>query len=346
MTLKSVALIFLVLVSSVGLGQNKELDALSRANYVERFTNYFFVWPVLKQRNTSFYIQSADGSQRLTFKPNVSFHAGAGFYIFGVGAQIVLALPTTRSSDQLYGHSDAFDLQANILGKNWGLDFFTQNYIGYYSEDKNKPLSVSAIHPQRKDVVTWNNGVNGIYFFNKRKYSMRSTYNYYERQLRSAGSFLLSANANTFSLRGDSAIYSSSFDNAFGTGANFQRLDYSTFSAAPGYAHTFVIRKIYFIGGAFAYGPAINWVHYNLGNNPWKEDWQLNTFADLRISAGYNSERFFAGVTYSHQTRNIKYAGVLFSSSNDAIKFAVGYRFKEVGILKRRAYDIFKPKTS
>jgi hypothetical protein len=346
MTRKIIALAFFMISNAVVHGQNKELDALSRTNYVERFTNYFFVWPVLKQRNTSFFIQSPNGSHRLTFKPNVTFHAGAGFFIFGVGAQIVLALPTTKSSDQLYGHSDAFDLQANVLGKNWGLDLFTQNYSGYYSEDKNKPLPALSPRPQRKDVGTWNNGVTGIYFFNKRKYSMRSTYNYYERQLRSAGSFLLSANANTFSLRSDSAIYGPSYEKIFGANANFQRLDYTTISVAPGYAHTFVIKKTYFIGGVVAYGPAVNWVHYNLGANPWKEDWELNSFFDLRISAGYNSERFFTGLTYSHQTRNISYEGVSFSNSNDAIKFAIGYRFKEVGILKRRAYDIFRAKTS
>lgn len=326
--------------------QNKELDALERAQFVERFTHYFFVWPVVKERTTSFTIQNVSGSQKLVYKPDVSYHLGAGVFIFGVGAQFVLALPVSDNRERLYGHSNAFDLQANILGEYWGIDAFTQNYNGYYWEDKNKPLSTTAVHPQRKDIGTWNNGINGIYFFNKRKYSMRSTYNYYERQLKSAGSFIISANINAFSLRADSAIYGAPYESLLGPGANFQRLDYLTISAAPGYAHTFVIHQKFFIGGAVAYGPAFNKLEYNTGQQPWKSAAQLNTFLDLRLSGGYNSEHFFTGVAYSHQTRNINYEGVMFLSSNDAIKFSIGYRFKEVGILKRRAFDIFRPKSS
>jgi hypothetical protein len=340
----------LLLAYGISIGhlaaQNKVLDSLSRTSYVERFTRHFFIWPVLKQRNVSFSIQNSDQSQKLTFKPNVSYHAGMGFYIFGVGMQLVFALPASSASDQVYGHSSAFDLQANILGQHWGVDLFTQNYKGYYAEDKNIPLNSDAPRPQRKDITTWNNGFNGIYFFNKRRYSLRSTYNYYERQLKSAGSIITSVNANTFSLRADSVLLNPYYESVFGKGANVQRLDFTTFSIAPGYAYTFVVRKTFFIGCAVAYGPSLNWLRYNSGSEAWKSVAQVNSFLDLRLSTGYNAKRFFCGVSFIHQTRNVGYEGVVFSNSNDAFKFALGYRFVEVGILKRRAFDIFRPKSS
>jgi|SRR5579859_660828 len=328
------------------VSQNKELDSLSRASYVERFMNHFFIWPVLKQRNTAFSFESADKSQKLTFRPNVNYHAGIGVYIFGVGAQLVFALPASSASDQIYGHSSAFDVQANVLGKHWGIDVFTQNYQGYYMEDKNHPLGPNMPRLQRGDISTWNNGATGIYFFNKRRYSMRSTYNYYERQLKSAGSIIASVDANVFSLRADSAIYASSYESLIGTASGIQRLDNTTFSIAPGYAYTFVVKKSFFIGGGIAYGPSVNWLKYNAGSSPWKSVVEFNTFLDLRLSTGYNAKFFFTGVSYIHQARNVGFEGATFSSSNDAIKFAIGYRFREVGILKRRAYDIFRPKVS
>jgi len=327
-------------------GQDKDLDALARSSYVERFTNHFFVWPVIKQKSTSFSIQDNTTGRKITFKPNVHYHLGAGVYIFGVGVQFLAALPATSASEKLYGHSSAFDLQTNILGKNWGLDIFTQNYQGYYADDKDRPIPSGTPNPQRPDISTWNTGINGIYYFNKRRYSMRSTYNYYERQLKSAGSFLLSGDVNTFSLRADSVIYNSSYATYFGYGADFQRLDYTTVSIAPGYAYNFVVLKSYFIGASVAYGPAINWLRFNKASGLWKTEVDFNAFIDLRLSTGYNGERFFTGVTYSHQTRNMNYEGVLLSSSNDVVKFSMGYRFREKGILKRRAYDIFRPKTS
>jgi hypothetical protein len=333
-------------VAGRSASQNKELDELGRTSYVERFTHYFFIWPEVKQKSTSFSIQDQATGRKITFKPNVPLHVGAGFYMFGVGAQVLVALPASGSSESMFGLSSAFDLQANILGKNWGIDIFTQNYKGYYSTDNDKPTQSGAASPQRKDISTWNTGVNGIYYFNRRRYSMRSTYNYYERQLKSAGSFLLSGDINTFALRADSAIYSPSYVAYFGSDANFQRLDYTTFSIAPGYAYNFVVRKTYFVGASVAYGPAINWIHFNNGINPWNNQVNFNTYLDVRLAAGYNSERFFTGVVYSHQARNMIYDGVLLSSTNDMVKFSVGYRFVEKGILKRRAYDIFKPKVA
>ena len=64
------------------------------------------------------------------------------------------------------------------------------------------------------------------------------------------------------------------------------------------------------------------------------------------MSLGYNGEHFFAGVTYNRQARNISYKNVLFSNTNDVFKFALGYRFRQVGILKKRFTDFLKPKSS
>lgn len=337
---------FFSLLSQHTLAQKgkRELDSLSRTMYVEQFKSYFFVWPVLKQRNTSFFFKN--GNTKLSYAPNVNYHLGAGFFVFGLGVQIVFPLSPSSQSEKIYGHSSAVDIQANVLGKNWGVDLFTQNYRGYYLEDNNKPLGKDIPRIQRPDITTWNNGVNGIYFFNKRRYSMRSTYNYYERQLRSAGSFIISGNFNIFSMRADSLLFSSSYQPVLGYAANVNKMDYTTVSVAPGYAYTFVIRKSYFIGMAAAVGPAFNWLRYSSSNEVWKSIAGINSYLDLRLSTGYNSEHFFIGIAYSIQTRDILYEGILFSSSNGSFKFATGYRFKEVGILKRRAYDIFRPKSS
>lgn len=334
-----------MLLTTSAFGQKKDLDSIGRTQYVQTFKNYFFVWPVLKQRSTYFSIQTNDGSQKLTYRPNVTYHLGAGCYIFGVGVQLVAALPPSSASIETYGRSTAVDLQANIIGRHWGADLFTQEYKGYYLEDKNKEVPEGKPSPQRKDISTWNNGVTGIYFFNKRRYSMRSTYNYYERQLKSAGSILLSGNFNAFSIRCDSALYDRSYEAAFGPGPNFQRADYSTFSIAPGYAYNLVVLKSFFISASYAFGPALNWFK-DADAVSKSVSFEVNTYSDLRIAVGYNGQRFFTGIVFNHLNRNVAYEGVLFSNSNDNFKFALGYRFREVGILKRRAYDIFRPKSS
>jgi hypothetical protein len=343
---RGVLILFLLCWFQPGIAQTEDLNELARAKYVERFPEYFFVWPVLKQRSTSFVLQSTqDTHQKLTYRPNVTYHAGAGAYVFGLGIQFVLALPQSSASIEKYGKSDAVDLQANILGKNWGIDLFTQNYKGYYIEDPNQPVPPGAPFPTRTDVRTWNTGITGAYYFDKRRFSIRSTYNYFERQLKSAGSFLLSGNVNTFALRADSAVYSPAYEAKFGRNANFTKVNYTTFAAAPGYAYNFVYRS-WFLGVSLAMGPGVNLLSYESGGNPLKSSVQLNLFTDLRLSFGYNSERLFTGITFTQQNRNINYEGMRFTSSNEVVKFVVGYRFRQVGILKRRLADLFKPKVS
>jgi len=85
---------------------------------------------------------------------------------------------------------------------------------------------------------------------------------------------------------------------------------------------------------------------YQTGSGLRKSAVQLNVFTDLRLSFGYNGVRVFSGITYNQQSRNINYEGLRFTSSNNVIKFAIGYRFRAVGILRKTVGDFLRPKTS
>lgn len=309
-----------------------------RERYIKRFPDYFFIWPVVKQRSTSFDIENLPNkTEKLSYKPNGNYGLGWGMYIFEIGFEVTFSVQPKASTQYFYGHSRVSDLQANILGKNWGLDIFTQNYNGFYRTDKNISVPANIPYPQRPDISTWNTGVNGIYVFNKNKYSLRAAYNFSERQMKSGGSFLLSGTVNTFSLRADSAIYGTKYESKFGAQADFSKLDYTTISVAPGYAHTFVFKNLFF-NGSLSVGPANHWVHYQ-SRIASKNEITLNSFVDFRLAIGYNSDRFFSGISFITQARNIKFEQVQFTSANSIFKMVIGYRFREFGILKKRAWD-------
>lgn len=312
-----------------------------RSRYIQRFPNYFFLWPVIKQRSTSFDVKN-QSNQKLTYKPNGNYGLGFGAYIFEVGFEVTFSVAPKPSSQQLYGHSSATDLQVNMLGKNFGLDLFTQHYSGFYLTDSNRPVPVNTPYPDRPDISVWNTGVNGIYIFNKNKYSLRAAYNFSERQLRSGGSFILTGTVNTFNLRADSAVYGNKYATSFGATGDFIKLDYTTLSVAPGYAHTFVLKN-FFVNGSLSIGPANHWLHYQ-SSAAEKSEVTLNSFADIRLAFGYNSDRFFSGVSFIAQSRNIKFDQLEFTSTNTIFKMIVGYRFKEFGILKYRARDLLPSK--
>jgi hypothetical protein len=309
-----------------------------RSKYIGHFPNYFFIWPVVKQRSISFDIQNANNrGQKLTYRPNGNYNLGFGMYVFKIGFELSFSVQPNASSQRQYGHSQNTDLQWNMLGKNFGLDLFTQNYNGFYQTDASKPVGAGIPYPQRPDISIWNTGVNGIYLFNSDKYSIRAAYNFSERQLKSAGSFLLTGTVNAFSLRADSAVYGPRYESAFGVNADFSKLDYTTVSIAPGYAHTFVFKNI-FLNASFSIGPATHWLYYQSAAVS-KHDVTFNSFIDARVAIGYNSDRFFTGVTFVAQARNIKFEEVQFTNTNTAFNMVIGYRFREFGILKKRATD-------
>jgi hypothetical protein len=313
-----------------------------RSRYIERFPNYFFLWPVIKQRSTSFDVKNQTTGQRLTYKPNGDYGLGFGMYIFEMGFELTFSVAPKPSSQAIYGHSKVSDLQLNVLGKGFGLDLFTQHYSGFYRTDSNNPVPPGMPYPDRPDISVWNTGINGIYIFNKNKYSLRAAYNFSERQLKSGGSFILSGTVNTFSLRADSAVYGGNYLPAFGTTGDFQKLDYTTLSVAPGYAHTLVAGN-FFINGSLSIGPANHWITYQSSTGT-KSESKLNSFADFRLAFGYNSDRFFTGMSFILQARNIKYEQLEFTSSNSTFKMVIGYRFKEIGILKWRVWDLLPSK--
>jgi len=97
--------------------------------------------------------------------------------------------------------------------------------------------------------------------------------------------------------------------------------------------------KNFFINGSVSIGPANHWLHYESATTE-KSEITLNSFADIRLAFGYNSDRFFSGVSFIAQSRNIKFEQLEFTSTNTTFKMVVGYRFKEFGILKYRAWDL------
>jgi hypothetical protein len=334
---KQLLYLFTILLSLPALAQKK--DSL-RAIYVERYPDHFFVWPIIKLRTSTFDIQNKPGGgEKLTYRPTNTIGVGMGMYVFEIGFELVFAMPIEEKKKNLFGESKVSDLQLNALGKNWGVDLFTQTYKGFYREDARRGIPANTPFPQRPDIRVGNTGINGIYTFNKNRFSLRSSYNFSERQLKSSGSFLLSGTLNFFNLKADSTVYGSFYESIFGIKGNFNEITSTTFSIAPGYSYNLVLAKRFFVNVSLSVGPAQHWISYRTINGE-TDDQILNAFADFRVGIGYNGKRFFAGTNFVQQSRSFRFEDIVFTSSNATFKLLVGYRFKECGFLKWRAGDL------
>jgi len=333
---------FFFCVTSVAVGQPTS-DSL-KSKYIEQFDDKFFIWPVVKKRSLSFDVNTRDaGSEKINYKPNSSFSAGLGMYLFEIGAELTFSIPVSEKNLSTYGSTETREFHANFLGNGWGMDIFRQKYDGFYFPVQSGSNTPDVI-VKRPDIKLTNTGINGIYVFDKKRFSLKSAYNYSERQTKSAGSFILTGNLNTFRLTADSVILGNQAGSS-SPGSGFELMRYTTLSLAGGYTYTLVYRS-FFLNGALSIGPAYNWILYSRPGENDRYDAAVNTFNDIRVAIGYNSDRFFGGMSLVAQSRNIRFENVKFSNTNTIAKLLIGYRFREVGLLKKRAKDYIPGKGS
>ena len=334
------ALALLVCISQLAFAQSE--DSL-RTTYIKSYPDKFFLWPVLKQRALSFDLQQTKQfGNTIKFKPNNSYGFGLGMYLFDIGLELVFAVPIDEQKTSAYGKTKAQDIQLNILSRRWGGDIYYQKYEGFYLSNPDSAIPPSGVYPQRPDVKTENFGISGVYVFNHKKFSLRSAYTYADRQLKSSGSPLLSGTFNSFRMSADSSVLNKHYTTRIGLTNSFDALYYQTISIAPGYAYNFIFRN-FFLSGSLAIGPAVHWVGYEDTSGVKYSTTAVNTFIDARLAMGYSTDRFFAGVTFTSQTRNVQFENIQFGSSTSTTRILFGWRFREVGFLKNSVWGLLPP---
>jgi hypothetical protein len=312
-----------------------------RENHIQSFSDYFFVWPVLKQRRLDFDVRGLSGNKpRLQFKSNKAYSVGVGFYLFELAVEVAFATSLDEQNKRIYGESDSRDLQLNMLGKKWGIDAYYQGYKGFYQDDPKVRVPANTPYPQRPDVRATNVGLAVNYTFNHNRFSFRSAYNFSERQLKSTGSLVVFGSINRLSVSGDSAIIGDGFP-GFGELSDIIRVKSFLTGIAPGYTYSLIYRG-FFLNGTLAIGPAFNRVSYEQENSPGDTGNRFSSLLIGRLAMGYNGDRLFGGLTFYSQGKNARFEEIELSATNSSFRILLGYRFKETGVLKKRVTDIPK----
>jgi len=319
-------------------GEPLQKDSL-RNDYIQSYSHYFFLGPLIKKNDLDFDLVSADDvTKSYTFKANHSVSAGININLFDVNLGIVFGIPLNVESEQLYGKSDVQDLQLTAIGRQWFADVYFQRYNGFYLQDPELDVPKGQPFPQRPDLTTGNAGMSFTYIFNHEKFSLRAPYLFSERQKVGKGSFLVSYVLSSFTMQADSALIPSSRWMDWGDGAEVNQLRFTSLGFAPGYSHTFVANN-FFLNLTLALGPAHYWVRYQELASQAQNDIRIDFYSLGRIGIGYNGERFFSGLSFTTQSRNVTYERTTFQNSIGTVRLVAGFRFKEEGFLKKKAID-------
>lgn len=271
--------------------------------------------------------------ERVVYKPNTNYNVGVGFNYRWLGINLGFKTPGINNDDAQKGVSKWLDLQAYVYLRKLTIDFYGQSFEGYYLANNdllaNRP--VSAEYFLRNDIQTRNLGANFEYLFNGNKFSYRAVYLQNERQLKSAGSFLVGGGLHYHHTRADSSLIPANLKYAdFGNQLNYNRSGIASITLNGGYAHTFVIAKGFFLTGSLMVGAGVN--HTMLKNdqsNLVVNNYGLQLNGIGRLGAGYNGERMYAGVylTTNLEASNFSNGGSYQTYETGMLRVAVGRRF-------------------
>ncbi len=219
-----------------------------------------------------FLSHAINENEEIQYHPNNPMTIGLGVSVANTLINVSYGHGFQFLSEKEKGKTKALDFQLHHYGRKVMVDVFIQKYKGYYSEDSNSENI--ELFP---DLKLRQYGIHADYVFNHQKFSTKAAFNQGERQLKSAGSFLVGGGAYITKIEVDSTSILKE-DNSL---SNFQ------LGVSAGYAYTWVINKHWSLSGSATLG-------MNLGNNDsgifGKEKLEIYPTFLPRIAVGYATD--------------------------------------------------------
>jgi hypothetical protein len=273
-----------------------------------------------------------DDKKAVVYLPNVQGRYGIEFYYRKLGVELSLGLPTTDREIALFGNTRSWDFQVNLYRKKFGYDLSLQWYKGFYlanPSDFDSQWNVVGGYPQLPGLTTFHIGANAYHVFNNNRFSFQAAFNQAERQVKSAGSFLLMGSAFHTRIRGDSSLFPTPGLADLKQGIRFRQGYFNTLSLAPGYAYTYVFKKDYYVSASLFWGLSVRQQMYDIDDER-KGGVGLGHKVNFRIAAGYYGNKVFAGFHLIWDNNRMGLENVRLSTSSVDIRLFVGYRFSRI----------------
>lgn len=261
-------------------------------------TNYYMVYPkeanlrlYLSQKFTGFRLGFEGLPKSLVYDPNTTRNLGVGFTYKWATLNLAYGFGFLNPNNGR-GRTRYLDLQSHQYMGKWNIDVFAQFYKGYFLN--NRPSSIANEY-LRPDIRVTELGVTAQYVMNHERFSFKAAFLNTEYQKRSAGTWLLGGNVFYGRVKGDSAL-APAFSGV-NAAENVEEASFVKMGPLGGYAHTFVIKRHYYISTGLT-------VHLNVGEYEFtsenfnEEEFFFSTDFGIRSAIGYTSHHYNLGVMF------------------------------------------------
>ncbi|ALM48156.1 hypothetical protein AMR72_04145 [Flavobacterium psychrophilum] len=221
------------------------------------------------------------GHNNKDYSPNNPTRLGLGFSIKNTVVDFSYSFGLLPAGKE-YGKTKSFDFQIHNYGRKFLFDVFYQNYKGFYSDNK-----VITTYPETSVQLI---GGEITYVFNNRQFSAKAAFDQTQKQLQSAGSWLIGGGAYYFKLGLQELTGDTSIDN-FQLGVN------------GGYGYSWVINEHWLLSGMATVG-------VNAGN-----EWESFKYMKLKLyptafargAAGYRKDDWGVGLSFIINNKQVYY---------------------------------------
>ena len=267
----------------------------------------------------------------LKFSPNNYYHLGFNFSNIIVTFGFYPGLKFGAKPDK--GSTSSKDFQVTFIGRRVITDVNYQRYRGFYVFNT-KDYEVNVLDADnvfiRPDINVFSFGVNTMFIFNYKRYSLRGAFSFTDVQRKSAGSFMLGLyHSYTLFTSFDSTFIPKPLQPVFNPELyDIYRISLITVGLSAGYGYTYVYKKIILssavnvgLGGQKTNYETIDEKGHTLSLNP-------SVHVNAKAAIRYDNLKFFVGLLSSYDN-NYTLNPRLFNTESYIARIVVfsGYRF-------------------
>lgn len=312
---------------------DNKAQAQHDSGYIRQFPERLIVSPHydLRSYRLRFRYQGNKNDQTALFYPTVRNVIGLRLAYKGITFGLATRGPRTNFQRENFGKtrytdftlkydpsSYPFVVEWSFKKYNTLTDLNTPNYTSDWQEGSDFYI--------RDDLRALYTKINFTYFFARDKFSYRSAFDFIDKQQKSAGSLLLLGSLSVFSVKGDSSFIAEPITDAFGPFSSLKKLSNFGVGLGPGYAYNYVYNDFSVSAAGFG-GLEIQRNKFFLEeNNTQNMGLQAVPLVGVKVGAGYNTRKFFAGVSGNFDFNFFTASQLRVHGYSHNIAFLIGFR--------------------
>ncbi len=240
------------------------------------------------------------------------------------------------------GDTKYTNLALNFGGDRWRLENSYRSYTGFYNNNTSlydTTFKHDGIYTQSPSLRSQGFKTKFLFFTNANKFSFKSAYSCDQRQLRSAFSFVLTANIYYNRLNSDSSFIPAPIRHYYDSHQTVNGLNVAAFSIYGGGSFNLVLWKALFLNLTLIIGPEEQWRTYHTLDAAPTTLFYTSVSGDFRSSLGLNFKKFFVMVSTSSDFSYYNSNVMEYFSKYGAVNFSIGIRLH---VKETKAYQRFQ----